>query len=140
MKWHVTKNTIYDENGKDVIEATQWYTPDYLLKICNEHNAAEALQQENEQLNKGISQAYIELHEINERLDNVMIVPKDYRNPADVEALKVAREALRPLIKLAVLVNNEKYAKGEYKGAGIAMRWVDKAKEALAKIAEVADN
>jgi hypothetical protein len=63
-----------------------------------------------------------------------LVIP---HNPADVVALKQAKEALKPLLKLAVLVNNEKYAKGEYEGAGVAMGWVDKAKEALAAIDEI---
>jgi len=63
-----------------------------------------------------------------------VIIP---HNPADVEALKQAKEALRPLIKLAVLVRNEKHTKGEHKGAGVAKEWTDSAKKALAKIAEV---
>jgi DNA repair exonuclease SbcCD ATPase subunit len=63
--------------------------------------------------------------------------PADCHNPADVEALAKAREALGPLLKLAVLVNNEKYKKGEFEGADVAMGWVDKAKEALAAIDKV---
>jgi hypothetical protein len=65
--------------------------------------------------------------------------PTTYHNPADVAALKLAKEALKPLLKLAVLVNNEKYAKGEYEGAGVAMGWGDKAKEAIAAIDKIAE-
>lgn len=45
--------------------------------------------------------------------------------------VRKAREALRPLRMLAVLVGNEKRRRGENQGADVAFEYADKAKQAL---------
>lgn len=37
-KWHVSEQSIYDENSQQVIEATEWYMREQLENICSEHN------------------------------------------------------------------------------------------------------
>lgn len=50
MKWHVSEACIYDENGEQIVDTSEWYMRSDLQLICNEHNAYEDLQQENELL------------------------------------------------------------------------------------------
>lgn len=40
-KWNVSEQSIYDENGQLIIEASEWYMREDLQKICDEHNANE---------------------------------------------------------------------------------------------------
>ena len=78
---------------------------DIIANLCD---TIEALRQDNadwqkryEELDAGHSKLYKDFCEVkqeNERLKQQLIdAMRDYRNPADVEALKVAREVLRAL-------------------------------------------
>jgi hypothetical protein len=42
-KWHVSEQAIYDENGNQIIEASEWYMREQLQKICDEHNNVQDL-------------------------------------------------------------------------------------------------
>jgi hypothetical protein len=42
-KWTVSEQSIYDENGQQIIEASEWYTRKKLQMICDEHNELETI-------------------------------------------------------------------------------------------------
>lgn len=42
-KWIVSEQSISDENGQQIIEASEWYMREELQKICDEHNYLEKL-------------------------------------------------------------------------------------------------
>jgi hypothetical protein len=37
-RWYVSEQSIYDENGQQVIEASEWFMRGNLQTICDEHN------------------------------------------------------------------------------------------------------
>jgi hypothetical protein len=57
-RWHVDEQSIYDENGQQIIEASEWYMGDDLQKICDEHNmntgVIEVLKKQNDRYFKAL--------------------------------------------------------------------------------------
>lgn len=37
-KWSISEKSIYDENGQQIIESSEWYMRGKLQEICDEHN------------------------------------------------------------------------------------------------------
>jgi hypothetical protein len=71
-------------------------------------------------------------------------VSTTYHNPADMETIEQLKaqyelmlKAISPLIKLAVLVGNEKHKKGEHKGALVAEMYVSNARAVITAIEKV---
>jgi hypothetical protein len=61
MRWHVSEQSIYDENGEQIIEASEWYMRADLQKICNEHNSY--LEKTNKSLAEYVKDQFIKIED-----------------------------------------------------------------------------
>lgn len=43
-KWYVSEQSIFNENGQQIIEASEWYMHKDLQKICDEHNYLQTIE------------------------------------------------------------------------------------------------